>query len=177
MIKAIETRDCFFERILNSIAWRRMLNHRLTFISVWIRLVTSVFVMSHVRGSIHVVFWILWWCNVLVLFIKMESHCYFGFQNHATDVHDLFQASRISLMCSSWRLFLGNHTNGAKWLHQLSQNTAQKGCGATLGLRTDWCIVERHVYGQADPCSQHVGAHLPSSTHSWVLGKRRSRSP
>ena len=67
----------FFERILNSIAWRRMLNHRLTFISVWIRLVTSVFVVSDGCGSIHVLFWILWWGNVLVLFSKTESHCYF----------------------------------------------------------------------------------------------------
>ena len=76
MIKTIVIRDCFFfERIMNLIAHRIMLNHRLTFTSLWIRLVTSVYVMSDVRGWIHVGFWILWWCIVLVLFISMLPTC------------------------------------------------------------------------------------------------------
>ena len=32
----------------------------------------------------------------------------------------------VLLRCISWRVFLGNHTEGAKRLHQLSQNTAQR---------------------------------------------------
>ena len=75
MIKTIETLDCFFGRTLNLIGHRIMLNHFLTFISLWIRLVTSVYVMSDVRGWIHVGFWILWWCIVLVLFISMLPTC------------------------------------------------------------------------------------------------------
>ena len=67
-----------------------------------------------------------------------------------------FQASRISLRCNSWRLFLGNHTNGAKWLQKLSKNTALFSAVQLLALEVP--ILTRFWVAILGPFWSHLGA-------------------